>query len=231
MRGQTPTRDYVSIMADNIAPHPAASPTSEDIAPRPGPVTDAETAFATAQAASTHAGAARFTTERPPFLPLRGELVQYKIAAQHLRSVKDGKKFVSVDGDIWLTSHRIWFEPRELGGDALRMAMKSFGADQAFALPLRQILKVGERSVESKPALRLHFANGGREYFRVNHIDRWIKTIRAMQPNAPDLDFTRIPPVKNGVDHFQFPWGLLKLAVITAVAGAAAYYYGRGRWF
>ncbi len=224
-------------MADNIAPQTtAAAPADLDAQPgSAGAPNSAQTADAHASPAQsgtpTQAASARYTTERPPFLPLRGELVQYKITAQHLRSISDGKTFVAVDGDLWLTSHRIWFEPHQLGGDALRLAMKSFGADQAFALPLCQIFKTGERNVENKPALRLEFSNKGREYFRVNHIDRWIKTITALKSGAPTLELTRIPPVKNGVDRFRFPWGFFKLAAFTLVAGAAVYYFGRGRWF
>jgi hypothetical protein len=243
-----PTHDNNHAMADNIAPTeqaatpiPAAASAPSAAAPDSTPghppepagnsTPSADPAKTAPKPAEAQTDAPRYTTERPPFLPVRGEVVQYRIGAQHLRSVKDGKTFIAVDGDIWLTSHRIWFEPRALGGDALRMAMKSFGADKAFALPLCHVQKVGERTVESKPALRLLFANKGREYFRVNHIDRWIKTIRAVQPNAPELEFTRIPPLKHGVDRFRFPWGLLKLATGLALAAAAAYYYGRGRWF
>jgi hypothetical protein len=165
--------------------------------------------------------------DKPPFMPLRGEQVQHHLPAVHLRSVNQNKSWVDVEGELWVTNQRLWFEPAALAGDALRLAYKSLGAAEPFALPLARLQASGERTVLGKPALRLLFDNSGREYFRVQHVDQLAQRLLEAQKTAPVLEYTRLPATENGVDRRVIPWGtLLKLAFLAATIGGAAYAYG-----
>jgi hypothetical protein len=146
--------------------------------------------------------------------------------AVHLRSTADGRAFDSIEGRLFLTSARLWFEPSPISGDALRTAYEANGALKSLSLPLKHATRVSQRKVMRRPALKIEFDNSGRAYFHVKAAEPWTQGVRAAMPNAPELPLTLPPATKHGVDYKgHLIAAALKTMVTLAVIAAVAYYF------
>jgi hypothetical protein len=169
-------------------------------------------------------GAPVFSRLSLPFAMVPGEAFVEKARAIQLRSAADDTAYDHIDGTLYLTNARLWFEPDQVAGDALRSALEKKGALKSKSIPIRYVVKAHVRKVKKKPVLRLQFDNGGREFFRVSKPLKWRDAILAAAPNAPDdLPFSYEPSYRHGVEYKGHLIkaalrALITLAVIAAVA-------------
>ncbi len=146
--------------------------------------------------------------------------------ALYLRSNASGDNYDCIEGRLYLTNCRVWFEPSEITGDALRTAYASNGALKPTSLPIFHIAKPGTRKVQGAPVLRLGMADDGREYFQVKNVALWQQGIAAAKPSAPELPLTRPSTLRHGVDykgHLIRAW--LRFGVTLLIIGAALAYF------
>jgi hypothetical protein len=161
-----------------------------------------------------------------PFLMITGELLQRQSPAVQLRSTADGKGYDRIAGTLYLTNARLWFEPAQITGDAMRQALEQKGALKATSIPLLFVVKATLRNVKRKPVLRLEYDNSGREYFAVPDVTIWRDGILAAAPNAPDLPFNREPTYQHGLDYkgHMIMAALRALLTVLVIAAVLAYF-------
>jgi hypothetical protein len=170
------------------------------------------------------ATAATFSRLSLPFAMVAGEEFVQKARVINLRSAVDDTAYDHIDGTLFMTTARLWFEPDEVAGDALRDALEKKGALKAKSIPIRYVAQATVRKVAKKPVLRLQFDNSGREYFRIAKPLKWRDEILAAVPNAPDdLPFSYEPSYRHGVEYkghliMAALRALITLAVIAAIA-------------
>jgi hypothetical protein len=214
-----PATPYNTLMAESLTAAAERPKMDKSAAPANS---DAKAAPGKAQAGGKPASAV-FSRLNLPFAMVPGEEFVDKVRTIQLRSAADDTAYDHIDGTLYVTNARLWFEPDQIAGDALRSALEIKGALKSKSIPLRYVVKATVRKVKKKPVLRLQFDNGGREYFRIAKPLKWRDAILAAAPNAPDdLPFSYEPSYRHGVEYKGHLIraalrALVTLAVIAAV--------------
>ncbi len=131
------------------------------------------------------------------------ETVQKTGHGYYLRSTPTNMGFNPVAASITLTDQYLLIAPERQGSSPVGLSLTAMGVLKPTVFPLSHIRTVAiyPKTVWGKrDVLQIEFDNDGHEYLWVQPAETWQAAIMAARASAPDLPFSTLPTVKNGVE-------------------------------